>query len=100
MRKTWGSIVRTIEGKWCKVPLTVFNDARMIDKIVDWRDPHVPTPRAADNGVTALHAVLKYGIHRGCRVDQRRPGFEKIYEDDTTLQIVSGKRIKRDLLAD
>ncbi|MGJ3628142.1 hypothetical protein AB5I41_16420 [Sphingomonas sp. MMS24-JH45] len=42
----------------------------MIAKIVDWRDERRKTPRAADNGVTVLRALLKYGVQRGDLKDQ------------------------------
>ncbi|MEE2915608.1 hypothetical protein COA17_13740 [Sphingomonas ginsenosidimutans] len=46
----------------------------MIAKIVDWRE-HQKMPRAADNRVTVLRAILKYGAQRG---DLKIDAAEKI----------------------
>ncbi len=95
-KKTWGSIVRTIEAKWGKVPLAVFNDERMIAKVIDWRDARAATPRAADNGVTVLRALLKYGIQRGALRINVAEKIGKIYVNGQRAEIVW---TKADLLA-
>jgi integrase len=95
-KKTWGSIVRTIEGRWGKVPLAIFNDERMIEKVVDWRDARAATPRAADNGVTVLRALLKYGIQRGALRINVAEKLGKIYVNGQRAEIVW---TKVDLLA-
>jgi len=64
-KKTWGAALDAIEAKWGDVPLTVFNDARMKAKIVEWRDSRAATPRGADIGVTVLKSLLKFGTLRG-----------------------------------
>lgn len=64
-RKTWGSALKSIEAKWRRTPLTVWNDPRMTGKVVAWRDSRVETPRAADIGVMVLKALLKFGRLRG-----------------------------------
>ena len=43
----------------------MWNDARMIAKVVAWRDSRADTPRAADIGVMVLRTLLKYGRPRG-----------------------------------
>ena len=95
-KKTWGSIVRAIETKWGKVPLAIFNDERMIEKVIDWRDARAATPRAADNGVTVLRALLKYGIQRGALRINVAEKIGKIYVNGQRAEIVW---TKADLLA-
>ena len=85
---TWGSCVRAIQAKWQKVPLAVFNDTRMIAKVVDWRDGRRETPRAADNGVTVLHALLKYGVQRGDLNINVAEKIGKIYVNGQRAEIV------------
>lgn len=64
-KKTWGSQLNAIEAKWGKTPLTVWNDPRMVTKVVAWRDSRAETPRAADIGVMVLRELLKFGKLRG-----------------------------------
>jgi integrase len=64
-KKTWGSALRLIEDKWGKTPLVVWNDPRMVARIMAWRDSRAATPRAADIGVTVLRALLEHARLRG-----------------------------------
>lgn len=64
-KRTWGSALDVVEKKWGNVPLDVFNDPRMVGKVVAWRDSRAETPRAADIGVTVLRALLEFGRLRG-----------------------------------
>lgn len=64
-RKTWGGHLTVIEQRWADVPLTIWNDPRMIGKVVAWRDSRSDTPRAADIGVTVLRTLLAFGRLRG-----------------------------------
>lgn len=60
-KHTWGSVLRLLEKKWGKVPLSIFYDDRMVPKIIKWRDERAATPRAADMGICVLRALLKFG---------------------------------------
>ncbi|PCG14250.1 hypothetical protein [Sphingomonas adhaesiva] len=87
-QKTWGSSVRAIQAKWGKVPLAVFNDTRMIEKVVDWRNERRETPRAADIGVTVLQALLKYGVQCGLLKINVADKIGKIYINGQRAEIV------------
>jgi hypothetical protein len=60
-RKTWGSQLDAIEAKWGKTPIAVWNDPRMVTKVIAWRDSRAETPRAADIGVQVLRELLGFG---------------------------------------
>lgn len=60
-RDLWGGELDAIEKKWGETPLAVWNDARMIQKVIDWRDSRARTPRAADIGVQVLSYLLDFG---------------------------------------
>ena len=64
-KKTWGSALNLIEEKWGDVPLSVFDDPRMVAKVVAWRDSRSATPRGADIGVVTLRTLLEFGRLRG-----------------------------------
>lgn len=64
-KRTWGSALNQIEEKWGETPLAVWNDPRMVAKVVTWRDSRAATPRAADFGITVLRALLEFGRLRG-----------------------------------
>lgn len=87
-QKTWGSSIRAIEVKWGEVPLAVFNDTRMIAKVVDWREDRKKTPRAADNGVTVLRALLKFGVQRGDLRINVAEKIAKIYVNGQRAEII------------
>lgn len=60
-RDLWGASLDLIDTKWGALPLALWNDPRMVAKVVEWRDSRSATPRAADVGVTVLSELLKYG---------------------------------------
>lgn len=60
-RATWGTWTGRIDDKWGKTPLAVWNDPRMVGKVMAWRDGHGDTPRAADEGVKVLSRLLEWG---------------------------------------
>lgn len=60
-RDTWGRSLDLIEEKWGTTPLALWNDHRMVSKVMAWRDSRASTPRAADIGVTVLCELLKWG---------------------------------------
>ncbi|WP_375428211.1 tyrosine-type recombinase/integrase [uncultured Sphingomonas sp.] len=87
-KKTWGSALNKIEEKWGNVPLNVFNDTRMIEKVIAWRDSRAATPRAADNGVTVLQALLKFGIQRGRLSINVAAGIGALYVNGGRAEII------------
>ena len=87
-KKIWGSSLNKIEEKWGEVPLAVFNDPRMIAKVIAWRNSREATPRAADNGVVVLHALLKFGMQQSVLSMNVAAGIGKIYLDGARAEIV------------
>lgn len=59
-RRVWRPHVDLIEARWGKFPPSVWNDPRMISKVVKWRDERAATPRTADIGVQVLSELLDY----------------------------------------
>lgn len=60
-RETWGLELDRIEEKWGALPVELWNDPRMIAKVIAWRDGRSATPRAADMGVQVLGELLAFG---------------------------------------
>ena len=87
-KKTWGSALNRVEEKWGSVPLRLFNETRMIEKIVNWRDSRKATPRAADLGVDVLKALLRYGVERGLLMLNVAAGIRKLYKGAEREEII------------
>jgi hypothetical protein len=60
-RETWGFELDAIDRRWGATPLEVWSDARMVAKVIAWRDSRSATPRAADMGVQVLGELLAFG---------------------------------------
>jgi integrase len=60
-RETWGYALDAIEAKWGALPIALWNDARMVAKVIAWRDSRQNEPRAADIGVQVLGELLAFG---------------------------------------
>lgn len=87
-RKTWGSALDAIEGKWGKTPIAVWNDPRMTSKVVAWRDSRRSTPRAADIGVGVLSALLKFSRLRGKVTINAAEGIPRLYRNGARAEII------------
>jgi integrase len=59
-KRVWRPHVDAIETKWGKFPPTIWDDPRMIAKVVAWRDTMADTPRTADMAVQVLDFLLDY----------------------------------------
>ena len=64
-KRVWRGHVDLIEERWGKAPIAVWNDPRMVAKVVKWRDERAATPRSADIGITVLAAMLEHARLRG-----------------------------------
>lgn len=87
-RRVWGGHLDLIEKRWGDKPITVWNDHRMVGKVVNWRDERASTPRTADIGVTVLRELLKFGHLKGrisINVAERIP---KLYEGGDRAEII------------
>lgn len=60
-RETWQYALNRIEAKWGETPLALWDDGRMVGKVVAWRDASAATPRTADIGVTVMARLLEWG---------------------------------------
>lgn len=87
-KRTWGSALDRIEEKWGDVPIPVFNDSRMRAKVVGWRDSRADTPRAADIGITVLHALLRFALLRGRVSINIAAGIPSLYKGGQRAEIV------------
>lgn len=64
-RRVWRPHVDLIEARWGKFPTSVWDDPRMVEKVVKWRDERAATPRTADMGIQVLDFILTYAKLRG-----------------------------------
>jgi integrase len=87
-KKTWGSALDRIEEKWGETPLAVWNDRRMVAKVVARRDSRAATPRAADIGVTVLRALLEFGRLRGRVVFNAAANIPQLYRNGQRAEII------------
>lgn len=87
-KKTWGSALDRIEEKWGATPLVVWNDPRMVAKVVAWRDTRASTPRAADIGVTVLRALLEFGRLRGRVTFNAAANIPQLYRNGQRSEII------------
>lgn len=87
-RKTWGSQLNAIEARWGDKPLAVWNDARMVVKVIAWRDSRAGTPRGADIGVTVLRELLKFGKLRARVLINVADGIPTLYRGGDRAEII------------
>ncbi|WP_447727242.1 tyrosine-type recombinase/integrase [Sphingomonas koreensis] len=64
-KRVWNPHVDLIEARWGSKPLSVWDDPRMVQKVIDWRDTRKDTPRTADIGIDVLKAFLEFARLRG-----------------------------------
>ncbi|MGZ8286655.1 MAG: hypothetical protein ACXW27_08640 [Allosphingosinicella sp.] len=87
-KDTWGSQLDAIEKKWGRTPLAVWNDPRMVRKVIEWRDGRADTPRAADMGVQVLSELLAFGKLRTMVAINVAADVPAIYEGADRAEIV------------
>ncbi|MEA1015152.1 tyrosine-type recombinase/integrase [Sphingosinicella sp. LY1275] len=87
-KQTWGFALNRIEEKWGDTPLAVWNDPRMVAKVVAWRDERAATPRAADIGVTVLRALLEFGRLRGRVIFNAAANIPTLYRNGQRAEII------------
>lgn len=87
-RRVWRPHVDLIEERWGKFPIGIFDDPRMIEKVVKWRDERQATPRTADIGVTVLQHFLEYArLHGRVRINVAK-GVPTLYRGADRAEIV------------
>jgi hypothetical protein len=87
-RKQWGAKLSLIQEKWGAVPLEVFDDHRMRDKVVAFRDSLKASPRGADMAIQVLRALLAYGMMRGRLNSNVARGISQLYKGGNRAAIV------------
>lgn len=87
-RKVWGGILGKIEAKWKDTRVRLWSDPRMVAKVVAWRDSMAATPRAADNGVTVLRALLQWARLNGRVTVNVATGIPALYEGADRAEII------------
>jgi integrase len=69
-KRVWRPHVDAIETRWGKFPPTIWDDPRMIAKVVAWRDTMRATPRTADMAVQVLTFLLDFArLHAVVRLN-------------------------------
>lgn len=87
-RDTWGVALARIEEKWGKLPQELWNDPRMVGKVVTWRDSMADRPRAADIGVTVLSRLLEWGRLRARVQVNVAAGVPGLYQGSDRAEIL------------
>ena len=87
-RRVWGGHLDLIEARWGSKPISVWDDHRMIGKVMKWRDERAATPRSADMGITVLRELLKFGrLHGRVRLNVAE-GIPKLYTGGDRAAII------------
>ncbi len=87
-RDTWQVGLTRIEDKWGLLPIALWNDPRMVGKVVAWRDGFVATPRAADIGVTVLSRLLEWARLRARVQVNVAAGVPQLYRGADRAEII------------
>lgn len=87
-RGTWSTGLNRIEAKWGKTPLALWNDPRMVAKVVGWRNGFSSTPRAADIGVMVLSRLLEFGRLQASVTVNVAAGIPTIYRGADRADII------------
>jgi integrase len=87
-RRVWSSYINRIEEKWGKTPLKLWDDRRMLGKVIAWRDSMAATPRAADLSTQVLGFVLEFARIRGRLESNVAAGVRSIYRPHGRAEII------------
>ena len=87
-RRVWGGHLDLIETRWGSKPISVWDDPRMVAKVMKWRDERAATPRSADMGVTVLRELLKFGRLRGRVRVNVAEGIPHLYKGGDRADII------------
>lgn len=87
-RQVWGLNLDLIEKRWGEKPMSVWDDFRMVGKVMKWRDERAATPRSADMGVTVLRELLKFGRLRGRVRINVAEGIPHLYKGGNRADII------------
>lgn len=87
-RRVWGGNLDLIEKRWGDKPISVWDDPRMVAKVMKWRDERASTARSADMGVTVLRELLKFGRLRGRIRINVAEGIPHLYKGGDRAEII------------
>lgn len=87
-RRNWSIIVDRIEAKWGKSSLEVWNDPRMVTKVMGWRNESANQPRKADNQITVLRHLLTWARLNGRVLINVAVGIPQLYRGGNRAEIV------------
>lgn len=87
-RRVWGSHLDLIDTRWGNKPISVWDDHRMVGKVMKWRDERAVTPRSADMGITVLRELLKFGRLRGRIRINVAEGVPPLYRGGDRAEII------------
>ena len=87
-KKVWSAQLDVIDERWGAKPMSVWNDPRMVAKVVKWRDERSATPRTADMGITVLKALLKFLRLRGRVTINVADGIPQLYRGGDRSEII------------
>ena len=87
-KKLWSRCLDGALRKWPEVPLRMFDDPRMVTKVVGWRDSMAGTPRDADIHIACLSRALEYGRLRGKVSINVAKGIPTIYKGGDRAAII------------
>lgn len=87
-KRVWDRQLDLIEGKWGDKPISVWDDPRMVAKVMKWRDSRADTPRSADIGITVLRELLKFGRLRARVRINAAEGIPHLYRGGDRAEII------------
>jgi integrase len=87
-RRVWTGHLDLIEARWGNKPISVWDDPRMVGKVMKWRDERAATPRSADIGVSVLRELLKFGRLRGRVRINVADGIPRLYRGAERAAII------------
>lgn len=74
--------LRRISERFGNVPLPVFQDRRMREDVIKWRDEVADRPRSADKRTVMLATLLGYGVQLGRLTINVAAGIPALYASD------------------
>lgn len=87
-RRNWTIIIDRIEAKWGGSTLAVWNDPRMVTKVMGWRNEAAAQPRKADNQITVLRHLLNWARLNGRVLINVAVGIPQLYDGGNRAVIV------------
>ena len=76
---TW---LERIREEFGDAPIALFDDRRVRNDIVNWRDRWAEKPRSADAGMQTMSRLLSWGFDRGKLTKNVATGIAQLYEAD------------------